>query len=54
MRWTQNLMREVAQEERSGLGLGPLDAFEAASKSGDPATLVAASAPIETTSGATT
>lgn len=28
MRWTQNLMREVAQEERSGLGLGPLDAFD--------------------------
>ncbi|MFD5518728.1 ImmA/IrrE family metallo-endopeptidase [Streptomyces sp. NPDC127066] len=28
MRWTQALMREVAQEERAGLGLGPRDPLD--------------------------
>ena len=28
MRWTQTLMREVAQEERAGLGLGPHDPLD--------------------------
>lgn len=28
MRWTQKLMREVAQEERAGLGLGPQDPLD--------------------------
>lgn len=28
MRWTQKLMREVAQEERELLGLGPTDKFD--------------------------
>ncbi|MFF4961967.1 ImmA/IrrE family metallo-endopeptidase [Streptomyces sp. NPDC001222] len=28
MRWTQTLMREVAQEERAGLGLGPEDPLD--------------------------
>ena len=28
MRWTQALMREVAQEERAELGLGPRDPFD--------------------------
>lgn len=28
MRWTQALMREVAQDEREGLGLGPFDQLD--------------------------
>lgn len=28
MKWTQAAMREVAEEERAGLGLGPYDAFD--------------------------
>ena len=28
MRWTQTLMREVAQEERAGIGLGATDPFD--------------------------
>jgi hypothetical protein len=28
MKWTQAAMREVAEEERTGLGLGPYDAFD--------------------------
>lgn len=28
MRWTQALMRDVAQEERAGLGLGAVDPFD--------------------------
>ncbi|MFC8006551.1 ImmA/IrrE family metallo-endopeptidase [Streptomyces olivaceus] len=28
LRWTQALMREVAQEERAGLGLGPTDPLD--------------------------
>lgn len=28
MRWTQKLMRDVAQEERADLGLGPRDPFD--------------------------
>ena len=28
MRWTQKLMREVAQEERAELGLGPYESFD--------------------------